>query len=70
MKIREIKEIRQKGTKELTVLLSELRKEIEKTNMDLVMKKLKNVSFVKEKKKDVARILTILKEKEDVESEK
>jgi len=64
MKIKEVKELHQKTKEELLKILKDLTEEIEKLRIDLSTNKLKDTNVIKEKKKDVARILTILKEKE------
>ena len=56
-----IKELRQKTEKELKDLLSENRFKIGQFKFDLVSKKIKNIGQLKELRKDIARILTILK---------
>ena len=57
-------ELRQKTLKELHSLLEEMREELRKLRFDLVMGKLKNVHKIKETKKDIARILTVINEKQ------
>ena len=57
-----IKELRQKNKKELSDLLNENKDKLGRLKFDLSSKKLKNVNQIKEIKKDIARILTILKE--------
>jgi len=58
------KELRQKTIKELQELLQERRKRLAQLRFDLSLKKLKNVREIREVKKDIARILTLLKEYE------
>ena len=55
------KELRQKTIKELQELLQERRKRLAQLRFDLSLKKLKNVREIREVKKDIARILTLLK---------
>ena len=66
MKIREVKELHNKTVDELKKMLQDLKLEMAKLNLDLNLNKNKNVNILKTKKKDAARILTIMKEKEDV----
>ena len=58
-----IKELRQKTEKELKDLINENRLKLGRLNFDLASKKIKNVGRLKELRKDIARILTILKQK-------
>lgn len=58
-----IKELRQKTEKELKELLDQNRYKLGQLKFDLSSKKLKNVSQIKELRKEIARILTILKYK-------
>lgn len=58
-----IKELRQKNRKELNNLLADSRKKVSQLRFDLASKKLKNVRKIKELKKDIARLLTILGKK-------
>ncbi len=58
-----IKELRQKNRKELNDLLADSRKKVSQLRFDLASKKLKNVRKIKELKKDIARLLTILGKK-------
>jgi len=53
-------ELRQKSKKELQKLLSEKREKLRSLRFDLVSGKVKNVREIREVKKDIARILTIL----------
>jgi large subunit ribosomal protein L29 len=59
-----MKELKQKNKNELRKLLTENQKKIGQFRFDLNSKKIKNVKEMKELKRDVARILTILN-KED-----
>lgn len=63
MKTQEFKNLRQKNEKELIDMVKNLKKEMTKLRLELSMKKIKNVSIVRGKRKDIARILTILKER-------
>ncbi|GMX58399.1 MAG: hypothetical protein MCSN_0530 [Candidatus Microsyncoccus archaeolyticus] len=60
MKIAELKE---KTEKELEMLLEEKKKKIEESRFKVAAGGIKNVKEIKENKKDIARILTILKKK-------
>jgi len=63
-----IKELNQKTEKELKDLLIESRHKLGQLKFDLASKKLKNVKQIKELRRDIARILTILnKEKNEQE---
>ncbi|MBU1136882.1 50S ribosomal protein L29 [Patescibacteria group bacterium] len=55
------KELKQKSKSELNNLLKENRGKIGQFKFDLHSKKIKNIKEAKELRKDVARILTILK---------
>jgi large subunit ribosomal protein L29 len=57
------KELRTKKIEELKKILNEKREKIKNLKFDLAQGKLKNVREIREIKKDIARILTILKEK-------
>ena len=57
-------EIRNKTIEELGKLISELRVRIEKTGLEQRAKKLKDTNAVKELKIELARLLTVKKEKE------
>ena len=62
-----IKELRQKNKKELNDLLAESRKKVSQLRFDVASKKLKNVSQIKETRKSIARIITLIKGKENDE---
>lgn len=64
MKIKEKKELQQKSIKELKLLLQQVKEELFRLRLEKFQKKLKNTSSIFQKRKDIARILTILKEKE------
>ena len=57
-----IKELREKNTDELGKLLSEKRESVRKLRFDVAAKQVKNVREARNSKRDIARILTILKE--------
>lgn len=56
-------ELRKKSKKELEKILKEKRNHLLKLKVDLSLGKLKNVKEISKIKKDIARILTVLKEK-------
>ncbi|MAF20749.1 MAG: 50S ribosomal protein L29 [Parcubacteria group bacterium] len=56
-----IKELRQKTERELNDLLTEYQYKSGQLKFDLASKKLKNVKQIKELRRDIARIKTILK---------
>ena len=62
MKKREITELRTKSKEECERILANKRNELKKLIVDSGARKLKNVSLKAEVKKDIARILTIMKE--------
>ena len=64
MKRKEARELVQKTKEELMSKLQELKKDIEKMNVEKGARKLQNTAFPGQKKKDIARILTVLKQKE------
>lgn len=61
---KDVKEIYTKGEKELKVLLSEKRKELFNLQLDNKQNKLKNTRIIFNTRKEIARILTLLKEKQ------
>ncbi|RJQ25883.1 50S ribosomal protein L29 [Candidatus Parcubacteria bacterium] len=65
MKKNEIKELHTKSVDELVKDLSDLKKEVSNIKMDIVLNKTKNTAILKEKERNIARILTIIKEKEE-----
>jgi len=70
MKTKEKKELFVKTIQELKNLLKEKRNELFSIKQELAQKKLKNTKSVFWKKKEIARILTIIKEKELFEDAK
>lgn len=64
MKIKEKKDLQQKSINELRLLLKQVKEELFSLSLEKVQKKLKNTSSISQKRKNIARILTILKEKE------
>jgi len=57
-----ITEIRQKTKSELQKLLQDLQKKLRQLRFDLASGKIKNVKEIRQIKKDIARILTIINE--------
>lgn len=54
-------ELRQKSEKELKELLEEDREKLRQLRFDLASGKVKNVRGIRAKRRDIARILTILR---------
>lgn len=73
MKKKDYKDLKIKTTGDLAKKVKELRREITEKNIELKMGKTKNVHEVNTLRKDVAKILTIMKiksfEKENTKSE-
>lgn len=61
---KDLKEIVSKTEKELKELLSDKKKELLNLNMDNKQHKLKNTRAIFNTRKEIARILTLLREKE------
>lgn len=59
------KELRQKSKKELEESLTENRHKLGRLKFDLTSKKLKNIRQLKELRREIARILTILNKEDD-----
>lgn len=59
-----VKELRAKTKEELKKILDETKESLYGFNLERVNRKLKNVSQIKKARHVIARILTILKEKE------
>ena len=57
-----IKELREKNSEELKKLLAEKREAVRKLRFEVAAKQTKNIRDIRNNKKDVAKILTILKE--------
>lgn len=57
-----LQELKQKPRQELIKMLPEEREKLRQLKFDLVSGKIKNVRQIREIKKDIARILTILKQ--------
>ncbi len=58
-----IKELRQKTEKELIDLLEKDRHKLGQLKFDLASKKLKNVMEIRELRREISRVLTLLKER-------
>jgi len=58
-------ELRKKDKKELEKMLRDRQRSLNELRFQLAMNKIKNVSEIKKTKREIARILTILKEKEN-----
>ncbi len=58
------KELRQKNKKEMRQTLRNLREKLRQLRFDLSAGKVKNVKELREIKKDIAKTLTVLNEKE------
>ncbi len=58
------RELRQKTDKELNQTLFDLREKLRELRFNLVQGKVKNIKEVHQTKKDIARILTILRERQ------
>jgi len=57
-----VKELKQKTQKELNDILVENRRKLGQLRFDLASKKLKNIREIRGLRRDVARIITILKQ--------
>jgi len=57
-----IKELREKNKEELKKLLNEKREILRKLRFDVASKQIKNNRDLRENKKDIARILTLINE--------
>jgi large subunit ribosomal protein L29 len=64
------KELRGKKIGELEKILKEKREKLKNLKLDLIQGKLKNVREIRETKRDIARILTILRSKFKNQNEK
>jgi len=60
----DIGELRKKSNEEIEELLNKTAKELESTSKDILQRKEKNVKKPGRLKKDIARIKTVLKEKQ------
>lgn len=64
MKKKELIQLRKKSVKDLTVEAQKLREELSKAHIELAVGNVKNVRQVKNLRRDLAQILTILREKQ------
>ncbi len=64
MKKKELKELHQKSQQDLQILIKKAQEELVKLKMDRKAGRLKNVRLPENKRHDLARIKTILKEKD------
>lgn len=58
-----IQEIRKKTENDLQKLLADLQENVRSTRFKIISKEIKNHQVLRQAKKDVARILTVLREK-------
>lgn len=65
MKIKELKKIRTKEIKELNTLLAKKRLELGKIQVKILSGKEKNLKAAKHTKKEIAQLMTIIKENEN-----
>ncbi len=63
MKQQELALLKDKKENELISLVANLKKEVTKLRLEMALRKVKNVSLIGQKKKDIARILTMIKER-------
>jgi len=61
-------EVREKSTPELQELEQELRRDLFKLKMHLYTGQLESVAALRNKKRDIARVLTVLNERESAEA--
>lgn len=64
MKRRDLKELTTKSKEELIKMLKEYKSEVEKITIQEKAGRLKNVMLSSQKRKDIARILTMIRNKE------
>jgi ribosomal protein L29 len=57
-----VKELREKGIEELKKLLAEKRETVRKVRFDMATKQVKNKRQQRNETKDIARIITLIKE--------
>lgn len=58
-----IKELREKNSEELKIVLSQKRENSRRIRFDIASKQVKNNRELRNEKKDIARVLTLIKEK-------
>ena len=63
-------ELRQRSKEELEKVVNDLRKKLQELRFDLVSGKVKNVREIRKTRKEIARTLTILAEKQYKNKEK
>lgn len=66
MKKNEIIDLKSKTIDELKRMVLDLREEVGKSAMEKTLGKIKNTNFAKNKRKDIARVLTILSMKKNI----
>ncbi len=59
-------EIREKSIDELLKIVEDLKAAIHQSQMDLIMNKSQKSSDIRNKKKDLARVMTVIKEKRNL----
>lgn len=64
MKHKEIRELHQKGRLELGKMLTEAQEKVQKMRMESRTQKVKNVRQIGRLKDDIARIMTVVRQKE------
>lgn len=67
MKRQELIQVKGLDIKELTLKAKTLKEEISKLVMDRSMKKLKDIKMLSKKRKDLAQVLTIIRQKQMLE---
>jgi len=67
--MKDLKEIRNKGRVQLEKDLEKVKEAILKDKVDLSLGKLKDTSKIKKEKRELARLLTVLKEEENMVKE-
>lgn len=68
MKKQQLKDLRNKSVKDLTVSLSNLKKEVANLKINHQLGKLKNVRSISGKKRDIAQTFTVLNQKLNIEN--
>lgn len=63
MKKKDIKELHQKTKEELMKIVLEYEGELSKIGVDWFLAKVKDSNAIRKKKKDIARLLTVIQEK-------
>ncbi len=67
--MKEIKELWQKNLKELHALLASEREKLRQLRFDLVSGKVKNIRSIRDTKKTIARILTVINAKSKIKND-